>query len=57
MISTIMPWKKKYGDDAQLLFTDTDSFCYEIKTDDIYNDMKKMKDLLDTSNHPKDHSL
>ena len=49
--------KMKYGDNAQLLFTVTDSFCYEIKTDDIYNDMKKMKDLLDTSNHPKDHSL
>ena len=41
--------KKKCGDDAQLLFTDTDSFCYEIKTDDIYNYMKKIKDLFDTS--------
>ena len=33
--------KKNCGDDAQLLFTNTDCFCYEIKTDDIYKDMKK----------------
>ena len=28
--------KKKYGDRAKLLFTDTDSLAYEIKTDDFY---------------------
>ena len=32
-------FKKKYGDSAKLLFTDTDSLCYEIKTEDIYADM------------------
>ena len=26
----------KYGLDCRLLFTDTDSFCYHIKTDDVY---------------------
>ncbi len=31
--------KKKYGDKASLLFTDTDSLCYEIKTDDFYQDI------------------
>ena len=49
--------KKKYGDDAQLLFTDTDSYQYEIKIDDIYNYMKKMKDLFDNFNYPKNHPL
>ncbi len=27
--------KPKYGENATLLFTDTDSFCYEIRTDKI----------------------
>lgn len=28
--------KKNYGDKSKLLFTDTDSLNYEIKTDDVY---------------------
>ncbi|VDI38827.1 Hypothetical predicted protein [Mytilus galloprovincialis] len=31
--------KDKYGSRATLLFTDTDSLCYNINTDDIYQDM------------------
>ena len=31
--------KNKYQNDAKLLFTDTDSLCYHIKTKDLYNDM------------------
>lgn len=31
--------KSTYGDKASLLFTDTDSLCYEIQIDDIYQDM------------------
>jgi len=27
---------KKYGERARLLFTDTDSLCYDIRTDDIF---------------------
>lgn len=47
--------KKNYGNDAKLLFTDTDSLTYHIKTDDIYSDMKKDLQLFDTSDYPKDH--
>lgn len=28
-----------------------DSLCYEILTDDVYEDMKPIKDLFDTSNY------
>ena len=31
--------KRKYGDGAKLLFTDTDSLCYVIETDDVYEDL------------------
>lgn len=41
----------KYGKDrAKLLFTDTDSLCYQIETDDLYRDMLKDSDRFDTSN-------
>lgn len=32
--------KTKYDDRAKLLFTDTDSLAYEIKTEDFYSDIK-----------------
>ena len=31
--------KIKYRDDARLLFTDTDSLAYDIKTEDFYKDI------------------
>lgn len=46
--------KKRYGSKAQLLFTDTDSLCYEIETDDIYEDLWQDKHLFDNSDYPKD---
>ena len=46
--------KSKYGENAKLLFTDTDSLCYEIKTDDIYQDIYNDKPLFDLSDYPKD---
>ena len=49
--------KKKYGDKSKLLFTDTDSLCYHIETEDIYKDFKKDKSLFDTSNFDKKHFL
>ena len=47
--------KKKYNEKAKLLFTDTDSLCYEIETKDIYKDMNKQSDLFDFSNYYKSH--
>ena len=44
---------KKYFD-AELLFTDTDSLIYEIKSEDIYGEFFKHKHLFDFSNYPKD---
>jgi len=42
--------KAKYADRCTLLFTDTDSLCCEIQTDDLYADMMDSLDLYDTSN-------
>ena len=49
--------KKKYGDRAKLLFTDTDSLCYEFQTDDLYQDMKSDHYQFDTSNYKEDNFL
>ena len=35
--------KNKYGINSRLVFTDTDSLIYEIKTDDVYEDFSKDK--------------
>ena len=46
----------KYGKKAKLLMTDTDSLCYEIETEDFFEDISKdVDDYFDTSNFPKDH--
>ena len=48
--------KPKYGAKAKLLFTDTDSFLYEIETEDFYKDISKdVKDRFDTSDYPENH--
>ena len=48
--------KPKYGDKAKLLFTDTDSLMYEIKTEDFYKDISgDVKDRFDTSDYPPNH--
>ncbi len=49
--------KPKYGENIQLLMTDTDSFVYQIKTDDFYEDMKGMKEHHDMSEYSKDSGL
>ncbi len=48
--------KTKYDDRATLLFTDTDSLCYEIKTDDFYKDISgDVPEWYDTSNFDPNH--
>ena len=48
--------REKYGNKAELLFTDTDSLMYQIKTKDFYKDISP--DILtkfDTSDYPSNH--
>ena len=45
--------KNKYGDSAKLLFTDTESLTYEIKTEDVYQDFWNDKGKFDNSDYPK----
>lgn len=46
--------KEKYPD-SKLLFTDTDSLVYKIRTNDLYRDMLEDRSLFDFSGYPKDH--
>ena len=49
--------KTKYGDNAKLLFTDTDSLAYEIKTKDFYEDINPdIEERFVTSDYPTNHS-
>ena len=43
--------KKRYGDRAKLLFTDTDSLTYEIETDDVCKEFWNDKDVFDNSDY------
>ena len=48
--------RKKYGDKAELLFTDTDSLMYLIQTEDFYQDIgKDVRRKFDTSDYPENH--
>ncbi|XP_050505390.1 uncharacterized protein LOC126883768 [Diabrotica virgifera virgifera] len=47
--------KKKYGEAANLLYTDTDSLIMEIFTPNFYEDMKRNLEHFDTSNYPTDN--
>ena len=44
--------KKNFN--AELLFTDTDSLTYEIKSENVYEEFFKWKDLFDFNNYSKD---
>ena len=48
--------KPKYENKAKLLFTDTDSFLYEIETEDFYKDIAgDVKNRFDTSEYKEGH--
>jgi hypothetical protein len=48
----------KYGGNARLLFTDTDSLTYIIFTDDLYIDLIPLRDtFFDSNDYPPDHIL
>ena len=52
MIFITILLKKKIN--AELLFTDTDSLTYEIKSKNVFEEFHKWKDLFDFSNYSKD---
>ena len=45
--------QKTYPDGARLLFTDTDSLTYHIKTEDVYHDFLADRELFDNSDYPQ----
>ena len=48
----------RYGADRlKVVYKDTDSLLYRIKTEDLYKDMATFKHLLDLSDYPADHFL
>ena len=48
--------KTKYEDKAKLLFTDTDSLAYEIRTKDFYKDINPdIEKRFDTCDYPTNH--
>jgi len=49
--------KPKYGDKCKLLFTDTDSLCCHIETEDLHADVAENIELFDTSNFVATHPL
>ena len=50
--------KKKYGEKAKLLFTDTDSLAYEIETEEFYKDISDdVEAKFDTSNYAAPSAL
>jgi len=49
--------QKRYGEKMKLLFSDTDSLCVEIETEDVYKDMQKDKQYYDFSEYPEKHFL
>ena len=54
MSSITITLKNNYDYNSRLLFTDTDSLMYQIKTEDLYEDFRKDKEMFDFSNYSAD---
>ena len=51
-------FKKYYQQNIELIYTDTDSYVYHIKTENIYDELKNVfEKVMDFSNFSKDHEL
>ena len=44
--------KNKYGNNSRLLFANTDSLMFEIKTEDVYENFSSNKEIFDLSKFP-----
>ena len=44
--------KNKYGNNSRLLFANTDSLMFEIKTEDVYGNFSSNKEIFDLSKFP-----
>ena len=47
--------KDKYDNKIRLAYTDTDSYIFEIETEDMYKDFRELNDYMDFSDYPKNH--
>jgi hypothetical protein len=45
----------KFNHNLQLMYMDTDSFVYQIHTEDLFAEFFQMAQHMDTSDYPKDH--
>ena len=43
--------KNQHGNKSRLFFTATDSLMYEIKTENVYEDFSRDKEMFDFSNY------
>ncbi len=50
-------FKEFYNDNVKLLFSDTDSLAYSVKTKNIFSDFWHFRDQMDFSDYPRDHFL
>ena len=48
---TMIILKNKYSNNPRLLITDTDSFMYGIKIEDVYENFSNNKEMFDVSNY------
>ena len=44
--------KNKYGNNSRLLFANTDSLMFEVKTEDVYENFSSNKEIFDLSKFP-----